>query len=64
MKRNGNWELERGRGDEKDNEGEPGVGDPGLGDRHKLLLHIFRGERQRPRLPEPKKGRRDVKPKL
>ena len=40
--------------------GEPGVGDPGLWDRHKLLLHIFRGERQGERLPEPKKGRTDV----
>ena len=41
--------------------GEPGVGDPGLWDRHKLLLHIFRGERQGERLPEPKKGRTDVR---
>ena len=36
--------------------GEPGVGDPGLRDRHKLVLHIFRGECQGP-WTKPKKGR-------
>ena len=47
------------RGDEKNIKGEPGVGDEGLWDRHKLLLHIVGGERQRPRLPKPAKGRRN-----
>ena len=55
------WQLgSRGWKSCSSNEGEPGVGDPGLWDRHKFLLHIFGGERQRPRLPKPKKGRRDV----
>ena len=50
------WWMKRGY--EKCIKGEPGVGDPGLWDRHKLLLHLLRGERSRSGLPQPSEGKR------
>ena len=50
------WWMKRGY--EKCIKGEPGVGNPGLWDRHKLLLHLLRGERSRSRLPQPSEGKR------
>lgn len=46
------------RGYEKCIKGEPGVGNPGLWDRHKFLLHLLRGKRSRSGLPQPSEGKR------